>query len=241
MNWYAVFYRECLMMKKKIGRLGHVFSSILSPFIYLFAFGYGLGNRVEVAGGYLPFLAGGMIAITVMTNSFGQTANSISTSKMYYHIFQNLVLSPIKDVEVMFGIVLAGMARGIFFGALLFLIANLFFQAVTLNLNLLLGFFFGSFCFASLGCIVGMKVARPDDVAFVNNFLIMPMTFFGGSFFPIENLPEIFRYIAMLFPIGALNKLMRSQGDVLSSVILLFVLGSIFLWISVWLYRQYSE
>ena len=33
MGWYAVFYREWLTMYKKIGRLGHVFSSIIAPFI----------------------------------------------------------------------------------------------------------------------------------------------------------------------------------------------------------------
>ena len=114
MGWYAVFSREVLILYKKIGQMGYVFSSIISPFIYLFAFGYGLGSRVEVAGGYLPFLAGGIIGITVMINAFQQTATSVSVGKMYYHIFQNLVLSPIRDFEVIFGIIGAGMLRDLF-------------------------------------------------------------------------------------------------------------------------------
>ena len=90
MGAYAVFSREMLMLYKKIGRMGYIFSSIISPFIYLFAFGYGLGNRVEVSGGYLPFLAGGIIAITIMVNAFQQTAGSVSVGRMYYHVFQSL-------------------------------------------------------------------------------------------------------------------------------------------------------
>lgn len=244
MGWYVVFYREWLTMYKKIGRMGHVLSSITSPFIYLFAFGLGLGGRVAVPGGYLPFLAGGIIAITVMINAFQQTANSISVGKMYYRVFQNLVLSPIRDVEVMLGIVLGGMARGILFGGLIFLMAWLVFGAVCPAPALLLGGILGSFCFGAMGCIVGLVVKQPDDVAFVNNFLIMPMTFFGGSFFPVENLPPMVQYIVMMFPIGALNHLMRSQSltpGLWGQAGLLLGLGLLFLTIAVLIYRRYDE
>ncbi len=244
MGWYAVFSREVLILYKKIGQMGYVFSSIISPFIYLFAFGYGLGSRVEVAGGYLPFLAGGIIGITVMINAFQQTATSVSVGKMYYHIFQNLVLSPIRDFEVIFGIIGAGMLRGIFFGGLIFIMAWLVFGAVSLHLSLLAGAVFGSFCFAALGVIVGLLVRQPDDVAFVNNFIIMPMTFFGGSFFPVDSLPEALRVLVMIFPIGALNRLMRSpvwDESMLTASLVLVLLGLVFFWVSVLFYRRYSE
>ena len=244
MGWYAVFSREVLILYKKIGQMGYVFSSIISPFIYLFAFGYGLGSRVEVAGGYLPFLAGGIIGITVMINAFQQTATSVSVGKMYYHIFQNLVLSPIRDFEVIFGIIGAGMLRGIFFGGLIFIMAWLVFGAVSLHLSLLAGAVFGSFCFAALGVIVGLLVRQPDDVAFVNNFIIMPMTFFGGSFFPVDSLPEALRVLVMIFPIGALNRLMRSpvwDDSMLTASLVLVLLGLVFFWVSVLFYRRYSE
>ena len=244
MGWYAVFSREVLILYKKIGQMGYVFSSIISPFIYLFAFGYGLGSRVEVAGGYLPFLAGGIIGITVMINAFQQTATSVSVGKMYYHIFQNLVLSPIRDFEVIFGIIGAGMLRGIFFGGLMFIMAWLVFGAVSLHLSLLAGAVFGSFCFAALGVIVGLLVRQPDDVAFVNNFIIMPMTFFGGSFFPVDSLPEALRVLVMIFPIGALNRLMRSpvwDESMLTASLVLVLLGLVFFWVSVLFYRRYSE
>lgn len=244
MGWYAVFYREWLTMYKKIGRLGHVFSSIIAPFIYLFAFGFGLGGRVDVPGGYLQFLAGGIVAITIMLNAFQQTANSISVGKMYYHVFQSVVLSPIRPIEVMLGIVMAGMVRGLFFGSLIFLMAWLVFDAGHLTLSLLIGGVLGSFCFGALGCIVGLLVKMPDDVAFVNNFFIMPMTFFGGSFFPVENLPASMQYVVMLFPVGALNRLTRSPvftPDLLFEAFLLLTLGLLFLAIAVTVYRRYNE
>lgn len=244
MGFYAVFSREFLLLYKKIGRMGYIFSSVVSPFIYLFAFGYGLGNRVNVPGGYLPFLAGGIIAITVMVNSFQQTASSVSVGRMYYHIFQSLVLSPVRDAEVILGIVMAGMVRGLFFGAMIFLMAWSVFDAATLCLPLLLGAVLGSFCFASIGVIVGLVVSQPDDVAFVNNFLIMPMTFFGGSFFPVENLPLFAQHVVMFFPIGALNRLARSavwRPELTQSALTLLGLGLVFFAAGVMLFRRYSE
>lgn len=244
MGWYAVYLREMLLLWKKIGRLGYVFSSIISPFIYLFAFGYGLGNRVSVPGGYLPFLAAGIVGITVMMNSFQQTSSSISTGKLYFRIFQSLVLCPVRKAEVILGIVLAGMARGVMFGALIFLMAWLVFDAALFTTTSLAGAILGSFCFSSLGVIVGLAVKHPDDVSMVNNFFIMPMTFFGGSFFPLDSLPEWLRVIASLFPIGSLNVLFRTPvWDVhtLTAALLLFGLGLAFFLIGVWMFTNYSE
>lgn len=62
MGCYAVYRREMLLLWKKIGRMGYVFPSIISPFIYFFAFGLGLGGRVSVEGGYLPFWQAALLA-----------------------------------------------------------------------------------------------------------------------------------------------------------------------------------
>ena len=97
MGWYAVYQREMLLLWKKIGRFGYVFSSIIFPFIYLFSFGLGLGNRIDVAGGYLPFLAKGIMGVTVMLNAFQQTSSSVSIGRLYLRTFHSVVLSPVKN------------------------------------------------------------------------------------------------------------------------------------------------
>lgn len=244
MGWYAVYQREMLILKNKIGRMGYVFSSIISPFIYLFAFGFGLGKKVDVDGGYLPFLAAGIAGITVMMNSFQQTSSSISTGKLYFHNFQSLVLCPIRSVEVMLGIILAGCVRGILFGALIFTMAWLAFDAANITSTVLIGALLGSFCFSALGAIVGLTVNHPDDVSLVNNFFIMPMTFFGGSFFPLHNLPGWMQAVASLFPIGSLNYLLRHSVwslEAIEAAALLFLLGVLFFGMAVRMYGRYSE
>ncbi len=244
MGWYAVYSREMIILWKKIGRMGYVFSSVISPFIYLFAFGLGLGSRVAIDGGYLPFLTSGIIGITVMMNAFQQTSSSVSVGRLYFRNFQSLVLSPIPAWEVVLGIVLAGAVRGILFGALVFMIAWVSFGIGSLSALGVIGVFLGSFCFASMGMVVGMLVKNPDDVSLVNNFFITPMIFFGGSFFPLQNLPPWLGALATIFPIGTLNTLLRATGwnsQTLWAVSTLIILTGIFSGWSGWLYQRYSE
>ena len=244
MGWLAVYQREILILKKKIGNMGYVFSATISPFIYLLAFGLGLGGRVEVDGGYLPFLVSGIAGITVMMNSFQQTASSVSVGKLYFHTFQSVVLSPVRPSEVVLGIVLAGVVRGLVFGALIFVMAWGVFGAVSLAVPGIAGAVVGAFCFSAMGTVTGLLVKHPDDVALVNNFFITPMTFFGGSFFPLHNLPSWLAAIIGLFPIGSLNFLLRTSSwdiAVWKALGVLSALTGIFFAASVWIYSRYSE
>ncbi|MEN6564920.1 MAG: ABC transporter permease [Veillonellales bacterium] len=245
MGWYAVYSREMLLLRKKIGKMGYIFSTVISPFVYLLSFGMGLGGRVvDVGGGYLPFLATGIVGMTVIMNAFSQTATSLSGGRLYYHTFQSLILSPVRAVEVVFGMVLAGVARGIIFGGLVLAVARFVFGVGGLNLIGAAGILLGSSCFASFGLVVGMMVKQPDDVSMINNLFITPMVFFGGSFFPLQNLPPWLAVAAGILPIGRLNTLLRSgewNSDVLWAAGILLLLTICFCCWGVWLYNHYSE
>jgi len=104
--------REMALLQKKMGKLGYIFSAVMFPIIYLFAFGMGIGPVMnDIHGGYLPFLAKGMLSITVMMNAFQQTALSVSVGRFYFKTFQTLLLSPISAFQVILGITLAGVTR----------------------------------------------------------------------------------------------------------------------------------
>lgn len=244
MGWYAVFRREMLLLWKKIGKLGYVFSATLSPLIYLFAFGLGLGGRVSIEGGYIAFLISGIVSITVMLNAFQQTSLSVSVGRLYFKTFQNLVLSPVTSGQVVAGIVLAGAVRGVLLGGLVFVLARAAFGAGGLSLQAVCAMVLGSLCFAALGVVVGMAVRDPDDISLLMNFLIMPMIFFGGAFFPLQNLPPWLSAVVGASPIGIINALMRANAwhnDALWAAATLTLLTGVLFAGGVWLVGRYSE
>lgn len=209
MGWFTVYQREMLLMKKKIGKLGYVFSTLLFPLIYLTAFGWGLGPVVGMEGGYLPYLVKGILAITVMLNAFQQTSLSVSVARFYFKTFQTLVLSPLSSLQIVIGLTLAGMTRAGLAGGAIYCLAMLLFDVPLPGLAGLIGLAATSFCFAALGIIIGLMVKNPDALSIVINFIITPMTFFCGSFFPVDNLPHVLRSIVKLLPLSLTNELLR--------------------------------
>lgn len=245
MGWYAVFYREVLLLQKKIGKMGYIFSTVLSPFIYLLSFGLGLGSRVQINGGsYLPFLITGILGMTVIMNAFHQTAMSISGGRLYYRHFQTLVLSPVRAAEVVTGMLLAALLRAAFFGLVVLLVAWMVFGICPLTGWSVVGILLGAFCFGSMGIVAGLAVKQAEDISLITNLFITPMVFFGGSFFPLQNLPAPLAAVASVLPIGSINVLLRTYdgtADVLPAILVLSALTAIFSGWSIYLYAQYSE
>lgn len=245
MKWYPIFYREMLLFRKKLGKFGYVFSSVLFPMLYLLAFGLGLGRRVDIGGGdYIEFLLPGIIAMTSMLNSYNLVSNSLSMGRLYFKNFQVIVQSPVPYFSIMTGIVLSGMVRGLVAAIVIILAGFFIFNIFSLTKILLLGLLLNVTLFSCMGVVVGMIVKDTEDNAIYTNFVIMPMAFFSGTFFPIDNLPTAMKTIIMFLPLSYTNILMRSNEfdsqAILSIIILLAFCVVLFLY-GARRIRNYSE
>lgn len=243
-GWMAVYCREMLLMQKKIGKLGYVFSSVMFPVIYLFAFGLGLGSRVEVSGGYVPFLAKGIVSLTVMLNAFQQTSLSVSAGRLYFRTFQTVILSPVPALQIAGGIALAGLTRGIMMGGLVYAVAWAAFGVPALSGVAVTGMVLSAFCFAAFGIAAGLRIADPDEISLVNNFVITPMIFFCGSFFPVQNLPDMLQMLVSALPLSIANSLIRLEfwsSAAAFKALILAAMGSGFLLWAVRSLKKYNE
>ncbi|NEO91997.1 MAG: ABC transporter permease, partial [Moorea sp. SIO3G5] len=66
--------------------------------------------------------------------------------------------------------------------------------------------------FAGLGVIVGLNVKSLEMVGLFNNFLIVPMSFLGGTFFDPGTLPTALKVIVYLLPLSYTSTGLRAAA-----------------------------
>lgn len=245
MNWFPIFYREILLFRRRLLRLGYVVSALFAPLLYLVAFGLGLGKRVQITGGsYLDYLLPGLIAMTSMTNSYTWIATSMTVGRLHFRTFQVYIQSPVTAADIVAGQVLAGMVRGLFASAILMVLGLILGSTFHFNLLFAAALILNCLVFAAFGVIVGMKSRSHEDTATFTNFFIMPMAFFCGTFFPVDEMPWILRGIIRELPLTHTNHLLRYPAWDHASLFSLTILGAyavVCLVLGILIIRRYSE
>ena len=89
-----------------------------------------------------------------------------------------------------------------------------------------------------------MRAKSHEDTATYSNFLIMPMAFFSGTFFPIDRMPAIVKAVIYVLPLTHTNILIRKTSLDEEGWIALLVMMSyaaVFFLYGSKLIREYNE
>lgn len=214
----TVFWKEWLTLRPRLLQIAA--TGLVSPLIYIIAFGLGLGSAIDraiepVAGdSYLEFILPGMIALSSMTISFGGTTFSICGDRLYKKTFEELLLLPVHPLALHWGKMLAGVVRGLMTAGTVLVLAILFTGKVWgfLNPLFLLLIILNCAVFAGLGIIIGLSVKSLESVGLFNNFLIVPMSFLGATFFDPSTLPLALKIIVYCLPLTYTTTGLRSAA-----------------------------
>lgn len=244
-SWYPVYYREMLLFRKKLLKIGYMFSAMAMPIIYLVVFGLGLGRNVRIADGtYLSYLVPGLIAMSSMNNSYAWVASALNLNRLYFKTFQVLVQAPIPSSAIMIGEVLAGMTKGLFASLFIIVMGLVLPAGFTVTPFLIAALLLNCFMFASLGVITGMLSKTHEDTSTYANFIILPMAFFSGTFFPVDGMPVVIREIILIMPLTHTNILMRAtalDSGSLTSLAVMIAYAALFFFAGARLISNYSE
>ncbi len=209
-GFLSVYLREILIMKTRFIKM--ILSMLVAPVLYVIAFGYGIGKNIEINGySYLQFLIPGLIAMNSMTQSYN-IASEINISRFYWKIFDEYMASPISNFSYVLGEVFTGITRALL-GAILIIIIGLI-AGVKLNYSIYfwLAIILNAFVFSSIAVFAAMVVKSHADQAMLSNFIIFPMAFLGGTFFPVKNLPFWAQVIIKSLPITFATKAIRGSS-----------------------------
>jgi Nod factor-specific ABC transporter NodJ protein len=228
LEWYPIYLREMLLFRRKLFKLGYLFSAMIAPIIYLIAFGLGLGRNVRFQGSdYLTFLIPGLVAMSSMSNSYTWIATAFNLNRLYFKTFQVFVQAPISPSSIMIGEVLAGMVKGLFASVLIIIVGFLVPSGFSITPLFVLILLLNCFLFANLGVITGMLAKSHEDTATYSNFFIVPMAFFSGTFFPVDKIPNFIKPIIYILPLTHTNIVIRkavldTQGVISFSILIIY-------------------
>ena len=221
-------------------------SPLVSSLLFLSVLSLALGNnRGDVLGySFISFLAPGLIAMSILTQSFSHSVSSLMIGKIQGNIV-DMLYAPLSALEVSMAIILAALTR-----AFLIAIISIFVFSLIIKMpinNFLYIFLFGflsAFILGSLGFITGLWAEKFDHTATVTNFIITPLSFLSGVFYSIQKLPEFFQAFSLVNPFfymidgfryGFLGK---SDGSIIFGLIYLTVLSIIMWYVAFYLYRK---
>ena len=143
----------------------------------------------------------------------------------------NLFLSPIKEYELVLGLIIISSLRTIIGLAPAVFIANYFFNFHLFEMGMYLIFFFFNLIVVgwSIGFIVSALVLRYghsfEELAWAIIFILLP---FSCVYYPLDSLPTSMQFISMIFPPSYIFEAMREilineivNYDLLKKIIIL--------------------
>lgn len=192
---------------------------ILEPILYLLAFGAGLGALVKevpwdgTTVGYTAFIAPGLVAITIMQNAFFENTFASFVRMYYQKTFDAILCTPVNLDEIVTGEIAWGATKSLLATALMGGVISLFglleWPAALLLLPLAA---LGGLVFGSIAMCFTAKVGNIEMFNLPIFLFITPMFLFGGTFFPLANLPGWAQAVAQLLPLTHLTELCRAAA-----------------------------
>lgn len=202
------------IVRREVTRILRIWSQTLLPpaitmTLYFVIFGSLIGRRIgEMARGqdgapisYIEYIAPGLIMMSVIQNSYGNITSSFFGAK-FQRFVEEMLVSPMPSWTILAGYVSGAVLRGLMVGVIV-LGLSLFFTKIHLYhpLVTLSTFLLAAVIFALLGFINAIFARKFDDIAIIPTFVLTPLTYLGGVFYNVAQLPSPWKEISYANPI----------------------------------------
>lgn len=203
-NWIGVrtlYFREV----RRFWKVGAqtVAGPVVTTLLYMMVFVVALqGSRPPLHGTpFAEFVAPGLIMMAMLNNAFANASSSLIQAKVM-NTATDFLTPPLSPLELTIGFALGAATRGLVVGLVTAICVLPFARLGIANVAAIV-WFGGLACLimGMLGVFAGLWAQKFDQLAAVQNFVIMPMTFLSGTFYLVERLPEPFATISHYNPI----------------------------------------
>ncbi len=232
----AIWQREFIVYTRERERS---ISSVVTPLIWLFAFGAGLGASISISGlNYQQFIFPGIMAMNVLFTSMFYGMYVVWDKKL--DVLKEILIAPQPRWVAFTGKVLGGLTICAVQVTILMIVGALFMNIPITPMSYLFALF-GALLFgvgsASLGLFIGANLNSPDSFSLVMSFVMWPLFLTSGALYTIDKLPAYLHAVVSVNPMAYGVDLMRgallgtwNYGPMLDvGVLLLF--GAVFFWL----------
>lgn len=214
---YYVAWGDLMFMKHNF--LNIVIMSIMSPILYLVAFGFGLRTgETSIGVSYVSFVIPGIVALSSLNSSFSSTSTRMNVQRLYYRSFDEMMMCPLSLHAIVWGKCMLGFIRGVFGCFLLYALGLCLGAAGIGGMELCLTPMFiactilSCVVFSFLGMAAALIAKSHASMATFNSLIILPMTFLCGTFFSVADLNPVFQGILYCFPLTYSSEIIRATA-----------------------------
>jgi ABC-2 type transport system permease protein len=198
----ALLLRDLTVLRKNLGVF--IARTLIQPFLLVFVFLYvfpqiGEGIGGGSAGGLSAFatvLVAGVVGLSIMFQGIQAVALPLANEFGFTKEIEDRVLAPLPVSLVAIGKVVAGAIQGFISAAVVFPIAAVVHtRGATPNLSvhwvlLVTMIPLTAVMTSSLGLVLGTRIS-PRNIGLMFGFIVLPLTFLGGTYYPWTALSAI--------------------------------------------------
>jgi lipooligosaccharide transport system permease protein len=214
--WYVAEHR--LLSAKGYG-VSMIATAIGTPFLYLFAFGIGLATLVSANLGpnavdgvsYLTFVAPALICTAALTIATEELTYPVMLGFKWNPTFVAMNAAPLSGRQIMDGVVIFVILR-MAAASLVYYLVMLAFGAIpdpgallVVPIAVLTGLAFGMPLLAYASSVTEDR----GQFAIVMRVILLPVTLFSGTIFPLSALPLYLQWIGWISPLWHGTELAR--------------------------------
>jgi ABC-2 type transport system permease protein len=188
-----------------------VLAPVVSSILFILVFGLSLGGRIKQVGGvdYEVFIVPGLITMGMVQAAYSNNASTIFQARFDRYV-NDVLSAPLRPWQMSFGFTVGGIVRALAIGVSLLVLAFVLVDVpVRHPFELAAAMALGLVLFASLGLVVGIYAETFDHTSFIQNIVILPLTFVGGVFYSVDILPSPWHELSHINPIFYLVNAVR--------------------------------
>jgi ABC-2 type transport system permease protein len=195
---YRIWLRELIRYWRDKSR---IVSSFVQPILFLLVLGGGF-SFVKLGGlNYQTFLFPGIVAMSLVGISISSGISVIWDRE--FGILKEILVAPVSRTAIFAGKALGGCVTALIQGTIVLALGLFFSVPITpssflLSLGLMAMVSLG---LVSIGLIIASLIETIESFGVIMNFLIFPLIFLSGAFYPLQEAPDWLRLISYVNPL----------------------------------------